>query len=66
MKNKELIKLLKKYDGDVEIKLWWIMQDYDWLYGYFEEKMRLQDVIESNYNWKTTLIFTIPSLEDED
>lgn len=59
MKNKELIKLLKKYDGNIEIMVGWIMIDHDWLYGYFEEEMGMQDIVESNYNWKTRLIFTM-------
>ena len=65
MKNKELISFLKKYDSDVEIKLGWLMQWFDGLIDYYEESMQLQDIVESNYDWKTRLIFTMPSLDEE-
>lgn len=66
MKNKELINFLKKYDGDVEVKLGWLMKWFDDLIDYYEEPMQLHDIIESNYNWKTRLIFTMPSLNDSE
>lgn len=54
MKLKELIKQLKEYDKDTEIKIWYIDKSYD---TYVERKMTKQDIIISKYDWKTTIIF---------
>lgn len=54
MKLKELIKLLKEYDKDTEIKIWYVDKTDD---TYVERKMIKQDIIISKYDWKTTIIF---------
>lgn len=54
MKLKELIKLLKEYDKDTEIKIWYVDKTDD---TYIERKMTKQDIIISKYDWKTTIIF---------
>lgn len=54
MKLKELIKLLKEYDKDTEIKIWYVDKTDD---AYVERKMIKQDIIISKYDWKTTIIF---------
>lgn len=54
MKLKELIKLLKEYDKDTEIKIWYTDTSDD---TYIERKMTKQDIIISKYDWKTTIIF---------
>lgn len=54
MKLKDLIKLLKEYDKDTEIKIWYVDKTDD---TYVERKMTKQDIIISKYDWKTTIIF---------
>ena len=54
MKLKELIKQLKEYDKDTEIKIWYTDKTDD---TYVERKMTKQDIIISKYDWKTTIIF---------
>lgn len=54
MKLKELIKLLKEYDEDTEIKIWYVDKSDD---TYVERKMIKQDIIISKYDGKTTIIF---------
>lgn len=54
MKLKELIKLLKEYDKNTEIKVWYIDTKDD---AYIERDMTKQDIIISNYDGKTTIIF---------
>lgn len=54
MKLKELIKQLKEYDKDTEIKVWYVDKSDD---TYVERKMIKQDIIISKYDWKTTIIF---------
>lgn len=54
MKLKDLIKLLKEYDKDTEIKIWYVDKTDD---TYVERKMVKQDIIISKYDWKTTIIF---------
>lgn len=54
MKLKDLIKLLKEYDKDTEIKIWYVDKTDD---TYVERKMIKQDIIISKYDWKTTIIF---------
>ena len=54
MKLKELIKLLKEYDKNTEIKVWYIDTEGD---AYIERDMTKQDIIISNYDGKTTIIF---------
>jgi hypothetical protein len=56
MNSKELIKQLKmiekKHDKkEIEIKIWSIE---DWKYT--EKELILQNIVESNYDWKTTII----------
>ena len=60
MKVKELIKQLKEYDKDTEIKIWYVDKTDD---TYVERKMINQDIIISKYDWKTTIIF-YPITED--
>ena len=60
MKLKELIKQLKEYDKDTEIKIWYVDKSDD---TYVERKMVKQDIIISKYDWKTTIIF-YPITED--
>ena len=60
MKLKELIKQLKEYDKDTEIKIWYVDKTDD---TYVERKMTKQDIIISKYDWKTTIIF-YPITED--
>lgn len=60
MKNKELITFLKKYDGDVEIKIGWLMRGFDGLIDYYEEALNLTDIITSDHDWKKTIIITTP------
>lgn len=54
MKLKDLIKQLKEYDKDTEIKIWYTDTSDD---TYIERKMTKQDIIISKYDWKTTIIF---------
>lgn len=54
MKLKDLIKELKEYDKDTEIKIWYVDKTDD---TYIERKMTKQDIIISKYDWKTTIIF---------
>ena len=54
MKLKELIKQLKKYDQNTEIKIWYVDKTDD---TYIERKMTKQDIIISKYDWKTNIIF---------
>ena len=54
MKVKELIKLLKEYDKDTEIKIWYVDKSDD---TYVERKMTKRDIIISKYDGKTTIIF---------
>jgi len=54
MKLKELIKQLKEYDQNTEIKIWYVDKSDD---TYIERKMTKQDIIISKYDWKTTIIF---------
>jgi hypothetical protein len=54
MKLKELIKQLKEYDKDTEIKIWYVDKTDD---TYVERKMIKQDIIISKYDGKTTIIF---------
>ena len=54
MKLKELIKLLKEYDKDTEIKIWYVDKTDD---TYIERKMTKQDIIISKYDGKTNIIF---------
>ena len=56
MNNKELIKQLKmiekKHDKkEIEIKIWSIEN-----WKYTEKELILQNIVESNYDWKTTII----------
>ena len=51
---KELIKQLKKYDQNTEIKIWYVDKTDD---TYIERKMTKQDIIISKYDWKTNIIF---------
>ena len=60
MKLKELIKQLKEYDKDTEIKIWYVDKTDD---TYVERKMTKQDIIISKYDGKTTIIF-YPITED--
>lgn len=54
MKLKELIKQLKEYDQNTEIKIWYVDKTDD---TYIERKMTKQDIIISKCDWKTTMIF---------
>jgi len=54
MKLKELIKQLKEYDQNTEIKIWYVDKSDD---TYVEREMIKQDIIISKYDWKTTIIF---------
>ena len=54
MTTKELIKQLKEYDKDTEIKIWYVDKTDD---TYVERKMTKKDIIISKYDWKTTIIF---------
>lgn len=54
MKLKDLIKELKEYDKNTEIKIWYIDKTDD---TYIERKITKQDIIISKYDWKTTIIF---------
>ena len=54
MTTKELIKQLKEYDKDTEIKIWYTDKTDD---NYVERKMIKQDIIISKYDGKTTIIF---------
>ena len=54
MKLKELIKQLKEYDKDTEIKIWYVDKTDD---TYVEREMIKQDIIISKYDWKITIIF---------
>lgn len=54
MKLKELIKQLKEYDKDTEIKIWYVDKTDD---TYVERKMIKQDIIISKYDGKATIIF---------
>ena len=56
MNSKELIKQLKmiekKHDKkEIEIKIW---SFENWKYT--EKELILQNIVESNYDWKTTII----------
>ena len=56
MNSKELIKQLKmvgkKHDKkEIKIKIWSIE---NWKYS--EKELILQNIVESNYDWKTTII----------
>lgn len=56
MNSKELIKQLKmiekKHDKkEIEIKIWSIENG-----KYTEKELILQNIVESNYDWKTTII----------
>lgn len=54
MKVKDLIKQLKEYDKDTEIKVWYVDKSDD---TYVERKMIKQDIIISKCDGKTTIIF---------
>lgn len=54
MKLKELIKQLKEYDKDTEIKIGYVDKMDD---AYIEKGMQKQDIVISNYDGKTTIIF---------
>lgn len=60
MKLKDLIKELKEYDKNTEIKIGYVDKSDD---TYVERKMTKQDIIISKYDWKTTIIF-YPITED--
>ncbi len=56
MTTKELIKQLKmiekEHEGkEIKIKIWTIENG-----NYKEKDLILQNIVESNYNWKTTVI----------
>lgn len=57
MTTKELIKQLKMLEKEhkgeeIKIKIWTI-ENWD----YKENDLILQNIVESNYDWKTTVIF---------
>ena len=54
MKLKDLIKELKEYDKNTEIKIGYVDKMDD---AYIERGMQKQDIIISNYDGKTTIIF---------
>lgn len=63
MKVKDLKKILKNYDNDTEIIIWWLTEkkiDYwRWMKiytGYAERPMEEQDIIQSTYNWKKRIV----------
>ena len=55
---KELKKILKEYDDDTQIKIWGMTDDDYWDYYYDERDMKLTNIMQSHYDWKTTIIFT--------
>lgn len=55
---KELKKILKEYDDDTQIKIWGMTDDDYWDYYYAERDMKLTNIMQSHYDWKTTIIFT--------
>lgn len=55
---KELKKILKEYDDDTQIKIWGMTDDDYWDYYYTERDMKLTNIMQSHYDWKTTIIFT--------
>ena len=55
---KELKKILKEYDEDTQIKIWGMAEDDYWDYYYTERDMKLTNIMQSHYDWKTTIIFT--------
>lgn len=54
MKLKDLIKELKEYDKNTEIKIGYVDKMDD---AYIEREMQKQDIVISNYDGKTTIIF---------
>jgi len=54
MKLKELIKELKEYDKNTEIRIGYVDKTED---AYIEREMQKQDIVISNYDGKTTIIF---------
>lgn len=60
MKLKDLLKELKEYDKNTEIKIGYVDKTED---AYIERGMQKQDIIISNYDGKTTIIF-YPILSD--
>ena len=54
MKLKDLLKELKEYDKNTEIKIGYVDKMED---AYIERGMEKQDIIISNYDGKTNIIF---------
>lgn len=54
MKLKDLIKELKEYDKNTEIKVWYIDTKDD---AYVEREMERPDIMVSKCDGKTTIIF---------
>ena len=63
MKLKELKKILKNYDDDTEIIIWWLTEkivNYGyWVHkavSYEERPMEEQDIMQSTYNWEKRIV----------
>lgn len=54
MKLKELLKELKEYDKNTEVKVWYVDTKDD---AYIEREMEKPDIIISRCDGKTTIIF---------
>lgn len=54
MKLKDLLKELKEYDKDTEVKVWYVDTKDD---AYIERGMVKPDIMISKYDGKTTIIF---------
>jgi hypothetical protein len=58
MKNKDLIKILKKQDENAEIKVWKPIEiEKNWWYHYWEIPIEENNIMISHYDNKETIIF---------
>jgi hypothetical protein len=71
MKVKELKKILKEYDDDTDILIWWEVEktiyweQWQWTKKeYGERPLDLQDIVDSSYNWQKRIIISKHNLHN--